>query len=194
MSGYHCYSILAEQWGKCWRGQATEGARFREPRDCSSRQVESWSSPRWVTLTLLGVLPDVIFNVNTRVKKVQWSEIWHDKTRWYAVYFWWSFDDKVECVYMYMCVCVFVYVCVYLCMCVPLGVCVFVCVCVCVFVPYVCVCVFVCVYLWVCVRMCVRLYVCMCMCVYVHVFVCVCVCVRLCVCVFVCVCVYPKSH
>jgi len=178
MSGYHCYSVLAEQWGECGRRQATEGARFREPRDCSSRQVESWSSSRWVPLTLLGILPDVIFNVNTCVKKLKWSEIWHDKSRWYVVYFWLSVHDKLNVclgMYVYVCMCLYVYVCVYLCMC---------------WYVYACVCV----YLWVCacvclcVRLCVYMYECLCACMYN----CVCVNMYVCLCICMCMCV-PKT-
>ena len=88
---------------------------------------------------------------------------------------WWTEDDagvigscesSDQCVWL--CLCVGVFVCLCVCVCVFVCVCVRVCVCVCV---YVCVCVCMCVY--VCVRVC--------MCVY--------VCVRVCMCVYVWVCV-----
>ena len=110
------------------------------------------------------------------------------------------------CVYMYVCVrvcvcmcicmcvrmcvrvCVYVYICVYVSVCVC--VCVYVCVCTCVYV-YVCVhvCVYMCMYVCVCVYACVRVYTCVCMYVcmlHMCVHVCVRVYVHVCTCVFMC--------
>ena len=78
-------------------------------------------------------------------------------------------DTRSVCV----CACGFVFVCVRL---------------------FVLVCIFVCLFLWLCVCICVSVsvFVCVCVCVRVSVFICVVVCV--CVCVFVVVCVCPVAH
>ena len=90
------------------------------------------------------------------------------------------------CLCVFVSLCVRVYVCLCLCVFVSMCVCVSVCACLCVFVSVcVCFCVYACLCVWF-----VSLSVCVSVCVCVCVYACLCVFVSVCVCVCVCVCVF----
>ena len=79
------------------------------------------------------------------------------------------------CLFMYMLVCVYMCLCASVCMFVPLRVCLFACVCIYIYI-------YICVYVPLCVYVCVHVPLCVYVCV--HVPLCVCVCLCACVCVY----------